>query len=72
MNETNETNQIQDVTRDAKVISKREELLNVLKAYVKEAEKFDSTGEWQAEIEMTHIMQYDIPRARKSVIKAMW
>ena len=60
-----------DVARDKKVVAGREEFLSVLRNYIQNAEKFADTGDWRAETEMLHIMQYDIPRSRKAVIKAM-
>ena len=66
-----ETGEAPDVARDEKVVARRAELLEVLKRYIEEAKKFDETGEWQAEVEMLHTMQYDIPRVIKAVDKAM-
>jgi hypothetical protein len=61
---------VPDVARDRKVIKRREEFLLILRAYVQLAERFDETGDWEAELEMVHIRQYDIPAAIKAINKA--
>jgi uncharacterized protein YdeI (YjbR/CyaY-like superfamily) len=62
--------QAPDVARDPKVIRKNEELLVIMRAYIQQAERFAETGDWDAELEMLHIRQYDIPAALKACRKA--
>jgi regulator of protease activity HflC (stomatin/prohibitin superfamily) len=61
---------VPDVARDAKVMRKCEDLLLVMRTYIDRAERFEATGDWDAELEMLHIRQYDIPTALKSIEKA--
>jgi hypothetical protein len=62
--------QVPDVARDPKVIAKSAELLKVLRNYIEQAEEFELTDNWESELEMMHIRQYDIPGAIKALNKA--